>query len=71
LRAYVKDDTAVMVVPPDDPTALANALREALARRQAPGSRRDFLEERRAELSWAAYAARYEARMVAELRTKV
>lgn len=70
LRRWVDDPAAIRVVPPDAPAALAGALRAALTDLPAPGVRRDSLGERRAELSWRAYAQRYERCMLDQLASR-
>jgi len=61
---------SVIAVPPDDPVALAEALKKALAEPSTPGVPRDRLGNARADYSWAAYAARYESRMLQALEAQ-
>jgi glycosyltransferase involved in cell wall biosynthesis len=65
LAAFAADPTAVRVVPADDPAALAEGLRQSLADARADVGLRDRLGAGRSRLSWAAYAERYEANLLA------
>lgn len=67
LRAWTVGANAVLVVRPDDEAGLADALRTALDSGPAPQSVRDLLGIHREQLSWAAYAKRYEQRLLEEL----
>ncbi len=68
LRDFIPDPGLVSVVPPEDPAALAAALDAALdaPALAAPGELRDPLGDRRDQLSWAAYARRWDARLTAD-----
>ena len=59
LKDFIADPTAIRVVPPDDPTALADALRLALADARNDSGLRDRLGAGRESLSWGACARRY------------
>jgi glycosyltransferase involved in cell wall biosynthesis len=59
LKECLPDPTAVRVVPPDDAAALAGALNQALRDARAETGVRDRLGAAREELSWSAYARRY------------
>ena len=59
---------SIITVPPDDPVALAHALRQALDEHPEPGVPRDRLGTSRPDYSWAAYAARYEDRILQAMR---
>jgi glycosyltransferase involved in cell wall biosynthesis len=61
LRAFVAHEEAIVVVPPDDPAALANGIRRALEVAEHLAGADLLGESGRAELSWHAYARRYEA----------
>ena len=63
LRSFVRSPDSVRVVQPDDPEALASAIEQALVEVPTPGTMRDLLGSRRPDLSWAAYARRYEAKI--------
>lgn len=67
LRQWARAEGAVAVVPPGDAEQLATALRRAIEIQPAPGTPRDLLGEGRRELSWEAYARRYEKRLLEEL----
>lgn len=66
LVSFMSDPTAVRVVPTNDPVALADGLRAALADARADTGLRDRLGSGRVGLSWAAYAERYEANLLAK-----
>jgi glycosyltransferase involved in cell wall biosynthesis len=59
---------SIVAVPPEDPVSLARALRAALDEPSEPGVPRDRLGSARPSYSWAAYAARYEARIEEAVR---
>ena len=61
LREFVPDPDQITVVPPDDSTALANALRQALGKVRAGSGLRDNLGNAREKLSWRGYGERYDA----------
>jgi starch synthase len=61
---------SIRVVPHDDAQALGAALREALALRPAPGTLRDLLGDRRDQVSWRAYAQRYEQRILQQFEAR-
>lgn len=63
LAAMIPDRRAVRVVPTDDPDALAGALAESLQDSKADTGVRDRLGPAKGELTWAAYARRYEANL--------
>lgn len=61
LAEMISDPTAVRIVPVGDVSALARALRASLDEARSDQGSRDRLGPVRNELSWAAYARRYEA----------
>lgn len=63
LREMIADPGAILVVPSDDPNALASALRSALNDARSEGGLRDRLGSAREALTWAAYGRRYDARL--------
>jgi glycosyltransferase involved in cell wall biosynthesis len=70
LKQWLSTPDTIQVVPPDDVAAFSGALRLALDRRASPGTLRDPLGPARRELSWRAYAERYERRIVEELESR-
>lgn len=66
LKPWTTAPDAVRIVPSEDPAALADALRAALAHLPAEGTPRDLLGDFRHELSWPASARRYEQRMLSD-----
>ncbi len=63
LAAMIPDRGAVRVVPTDDPDALAVALATSLDEAKADTGLREKLGPAKGELTWAAYARRYEANL--------
>ncbi|MEO2091445.1 MAG: glycosyltransferase family 4 protein [Gemmataceae bacterium] len=63
LADMLPDRRAVRVVPTDDPEALAVALAESLRDAKTDTGIRDRLGPAKGELTWAAYARRYEANL--------
>lgn len=64
LWPFVKSPSSIRVVPPDDPDALAKALDEALINVPNTGIVRDLTGGGLEQLSWTAYARRYEAKLL-------
>lgn len=65
LRPYLKDPSNIFEVPHDDAMALRQALLAALERGTAARGLRDQLSsEMRSELTWKAYARRYEEQLM-------
>jgi len=67
LKRWAAPPESIRVVPPDDAVALHAALTEALEHRASPGTRRDLLGPSRDQVSWLAYAKRYEKRLLEQL----
>jgi glycosyltransferase involved in cell wall biosynthesis len=68
LREFVADPSAIRVVPTSDPDKMAVALADSLADAAADVGIRDRLGDLgRTQLSWAAYAERYEAALFERL----
>ena len=67
LREFLDDPRSVTVVPVDDPAALADGVRCALALAATQAGPREILGSAREKLSWRAYGAR----MAAELERRV
>jgi glycosyltransferase involved in cell wall biosynthesis len=70
LRDFCATADAIHLAPPDDAERLACALASALRRAPAAGQLRDVLGDHREDTSWRAYAKRYEARMLEQLRNR-
>jgi starch synthase len=64
LKRWAVQPESIRVVPPDDDVALRVALSEALVRRARPGTIRDLQGPNRDQVSWRAYAKRYETRVL-------
>ena len=67
LAAMIPDRRVVRVVPTDDPEALAAALSESLRDAKTDKGLRDRLGSAKGELTWAAYARRYEGNLFERL----
>jgi glycosyltransferase involved in cell wall biosynthesis len=63
LKEFLEDPSLVTVVPPDDPLALAEALRQVLDRARRSKGLRDLLGPAREKLSWREYGRRYDAEL--------
>jgi glycosyltransferase involved in cell wall biosynthesis len=70
LAQWIQRPNALRVVPAQDPNALAAALSATLSELPPAGELRDLLGKNRDELSWPAWARRYERQMLKLLDSK-